>query len=903
MAIGLSLAILGACLLVGQVSVTLKVTRAAPAQESNAAAAIYALHPVVVRLGSVVGAAGAVGMAAIALAALRRGRRLDAALLVPCAAGVLAAAWPFGRGWAENLAVDQMPRSGTVGAIDALVGGVLPGRFEANAAYHATADRALLGFALGCVLWVIVSARRHLRRAGDGGDLRSANERIERCLAGVRPIHLLAYVPACLLTAGIVSMFGSGAETLLHTMPVAQRYQITGAAAGYWGASLAIAMAFGLLHSVAMLNVFFAQFLVFRACRRLGLLPRGSASLLLGASAGLYVFLFGYNGLMSVFPDEVAELHFGRLVAVIFGTFSLLYAVLVSWNLVELCRQDGRPRDLSDLVRLFLLAAVLVPLGPVAGLLRRRIVADRWAILVAFGVMAALMAFLVQASFPTLVDHTSRAVVLWATGVTVVGVFLAYILFPPRRRGWSRRLAVLAAMLVVGGGLFWTGGSSAQVRLLFYEYAAISRAQWGTLEGFWSSPGISWEGKVTPAAPPPGPKPVPLPEPIRRWRRTKPLILLVIWDAARPDYMSLYGHKRKAPPYLPTTPHLDALRDELTWFRPAFSQATATTCSMRHLFTGRYASRFMLQKKGIGPFFTNELIRAGYELHLNIIGTDYNGVSEEAFRRDMPADVAAVAKVTCYGEQNDRQKVRILLDFLDRRGSAAGLFAYIHMTATHFPWRRRDERTPDFGPSHRDLYEHTMAYCDRATADLVNGLKARGLWEDTVLILTADHGTGLGEHGRIGGFHPYFEQITVPLVLRIPELARGKIDAMVGVFDIAPTLVEPFFPDRIAGYDAQSLWPIILDPSSRPRPRVLFGLSSFEDCYFLVTAAGLHYTWHRANQYELLYNCQTDPAELRSLLGDQDALSNCRGLMSLWLKQGKGRYTNPYHYKACSPDR
>jgi len=127
MAIGLSLAILGACLLVGQVSVTLKVTRAAPAQESNAAAAIYALHPVVVRLGSVVGAAGAVGMAAIALAALRRGRRLDAALLVPCAAGVLAAAWPFGRGWAENLAVDQMPRSGTVGAIDALVGGVLPG--------------------------------------------------------------------------------------------------------------------------------------------------------------------------------------------------------------------------------------------------------------------------------------------------------------------------------------------------------------------------------------------------------------------------------------------------------------------------------------------------------------------------------------------------------------------------------------------------------------------------------------------------------------------------------------------------------------------------------------------------------------------------------------------------------
>jgi hypothetical protein len=493
--------------------------------------------------------------------------------------------------------------------------------------------------------------------------------------------------------------------------------------------------------------------------------------------------------------------------------------------------------------------------------------------------------------------------VLWATGVTVVGVFLAYILFPPRRRGWSRRLAVLAAMLVVGGGLFWTGGSSAEVRLLFYEYAAISRAQWGTLEGLWSSSGISWEGKVAPAPAPPKPEPVAPPECVRRWRRRKPLIVLVIWDATRRDYMSLYGHKRKAPPHLPTTPHLDALRDELTWFRWAFSQATATTCSMRHLFTGRYSSRFMLQEKGIGPFFTNELIRAGYELHLNIIGTDYNGVSEEAFRRDMPADVADAAKVTCYGEQNERKKVRILLDFLERRGSGRGLFAYIHMTATHFPWRRRDERTPDFGPSPRDLYEHTIAYCDWATGDLVQGLRDLGLWEDTVLIVTADHGTGLGEHGRIGGFHPYYEQISVPLVLRIPGLARGQIDATVGVFDIAPTLVEPFFPDRIAAYDAHSLWPLILNPPARAQRRVLFGLSSFEDCYFLVTASGLHYTWHRANQYELLYNCKADPAELRSLLDDEGALNTCRGLMGQWLKQGKGRYTNPYHYKACPAEQ
>ena len=352
--------------------------------------------------------------------------------------------------------------------------------------------------------------------------------------------------------------------------------------------------------------------------------------------------------------------------------------------------------------------------------------------------------------------------------------------------------------------------------------------------------------------------------------------------------MSLYGYPRK------TTPNIDRFKDKFIIFTNAFSQATATSCSMRHLFTGRYSSRLMLQKEGIDPFFLNELVAAGYDkFHLNIIGSDYNGISAEAFTRDMPADLRPRVRIEVWPDTDDRKKVGPLLKYPDDN-DPRGTFAYVHLTTTHTPWTRK-EGAPDFGDGQSNLYDHSIAFCDQEVGKLLDGLSKRGILDESIVIIAADHGTGLNEHGRFGGFHPWREQIQIPLLMHVPGMKGKRVDSLVGLFDVGPMLVEALTDSPTDKYDGQSLWPAIMG-ADKIEPRTLFGLNSFDDCYYLVKSDGTHYIWHRSKQFEALFDYRKDSLERHGLLSSTMLRDKCRGEMAWFYATGKGRYTHPSHY-------
>src|SRR5690606_36680160 len=111
------------------------------------------------------------------------------------------------------------------------------------------------------------------------------------------------------------------------------------------------------------------------------------------------------------------------------------------------------------------------------------------------------------------------------------------------------------------------------------------------------------------------------------YRERRPLIIVLVWDAARHDHMSAYGYSRA------TTPAASALAKESIVFTQARSSASATSASLRHLFSGMLSSRYMLATDH-HPFFTGDLYDVGYDWFLlNILGSDYNGVSREALLR------------------------------------------------------------------------------------------------------------------------------------------------------------------------------------------------------------------------------------------------------------------------------
>ena len=150
-------------------------------------------------------------------------------------------------------------------------------------------------------------------------------------------------------------------------------------------------------------------------------------------------------------------------------------------------------------------------------------------------------------------------------------------------------------------------------------------------------------------------------------------------------------------------------------------------------------------------------------------------------------------------------------------------FAYLHLLDLHWPYDRRlPAHEGDFGSvlmrsepprsaaeadtwaataGAADLaalearYDQEVAFADAALGELLAGLAARGLLDDTVVLVTADHGEGFLEHGRLQHeYAPYDELLHVPLVLRAPPrlgLPRGVVvDAPVGLIDVMPTLLD-----------------------------------------------------------------------------------------------------------------
>ncbi|MCZ6598403.1 MAG: sulfatase-like hydrolase/transferase, partial [Planctomycetota bacterium] len=92
-----------------------------------------------------------------------------------------------------------------------------------------------------------------------------------------------------------------------------------------------------------------------------------------------------------------------------------------------------------------------------------------------------------------------------------------------------------------------------------------------------------------------------------------------------------------------------------------------------------------------------------------------------------------------------------------------------------------------------DLYDEEVRYTDGIIGRLLTKLRIDGRYDDTVICLTSDHGEEFGEHGLLGhGDTLYFEQLHVPLLLRLPKAERGgTLDpGPCSLIDLAPTLLD-----------------------------------------------------------------------------------------------------------------
>ena len=337
-----------------------------------------------------------------------------------------------------------------------------------------------------------------------------------------------------------------------------------------------------------------------------------------------------------------------------------------------------------------------------------------------------------------------------------------------------------------------------------------------------------------------------------------PNVLLIILDTVRAANLSLYGYGRE------TTPNLKTFATGGVRFDQAFSAAPWTLPSHASLVTGRWPHELTAdwvtpldgQYPTLAEFFTRHgYLTGGFVANVGYVAREFGMARGFSHYQDYPITVATILQSSSIGRKIDRSQqlrklvrsdqhmVRVpaptinggLLDWLDENGKRP-FFAMLNYYDAHGPYlppapydRMFDPkgRPNNYSALHRYLsrpsptppaaamieremaqYDGALAYLDHELGDLFRELERRGMLNNTIVIVTADHGEEFGEHGVFDhGNSLYRPAVHVPLLIVAPGHAPAgtRVGAAVTLRDIAHTLAELVTPGESNPFPGMSL--------------------------------------------------------------------------------------------------
>ncbi len=349
-------------------------------------------------------------------------------------------------------------------------------------------------------------------------------------------------------------------------------------------------------------------------------------------------------------------------------------------------------------------------------------------------------------------------------------------------------------------------------------------------------------------------------------RPRPPNLLLITLDTVRADRIGAYGGRVAA------TPTLDALARDGIRFEHAFTPVPLTLPAHATLLTGLQPPGHGLTDNGMRatrfPVATlAERLRAeGYDtaafvaafvLH-SVHGLD-RGFALYDDGPDAAGDVFSQFRATAPAEE----RVGALIAWLQRPRDRP-FFAWLHLFDPHAPYQ------PPAGFAARYAshpYEGEIAYVDSQLGRITAWLERSGVMQDTLIVVTADHGEGLGEHGeQTHGIFLYDSTLRIPLILHW----RGRIAPSVetrpaALVDVMPTVLGLFdLPQEAVRHGVDLL---SAEPGDAPwrfvayseYPRRQYGWAP------LAALREEHLKYIEAPQPEL-YDLSRDPAELVNLV-------------------------------------
>lgn len=304
-------------------------------------------------------------------------------------------------------------------------------------------------------------------------------------------------------------------------------------------------------------------------------------------------------------------------------------------------------------------------------------------------------------------------------------------------------------------------------------------------------------------------------------------VLLITIDTLRLDRLSCYDKSRRL------TPTIDSLAGDGVRFTRAYAQNVITLPSHCNILTGQYPI-----DHGVRDVVGFHL-QPGVETMASILKE--RGFSTAAFVGAFPLssifglargfdvyDELASSTGTITSEmlsnRAERRAGEVVSRFLTWMGSQGDRpwFAWVHVYDPHDPY----EPPEPFATKYRGSeYDGEVAHVDSELSRLVNALRVAHVMEGTVIVLTADPGEGLGDHGELThAVFAYEEMLHVPLIILTGDKrVRGRtVDSLVQHVDIMPTVLDLLGFPLPAGIRGVPLAPLWSTGSPTPHPDVYF---------------------------------------------------------------------------------
>lgn len=392
----------------------------------------------------------------------------------------------------------------------------------------------------------------------------------------------------------------------------------------------------------------------------------------------------------------------------------------------------------------------------------------------------------------------------------------------------------------------------------------------------------------------------------RMSRPKGPNVILIVVDTLRADHLSCYGY------YRDTSLTIDKLAEHSILFKNAISVAPWTTPSVASMFTSQYPTALGMEE---GPVVLgNELLTlaevfkgnsyktAGIISHVlvsRVLGfaQGFDSYDEEnAKGHGHVSSPSIVRKAVSYIEKHRNDRFFLFLHCFDPH------FSYImHEDCDYYPdydgqlysgqtVEEQREIAPNMSPDDiryiKALYDSEISFTDKHIRVVLDKLKELGLYENALIVLTADHGEEFLERGDYWIGHTnslYQEQIHVPLIIKPAGQNKPQVvEEYVGLINLMPTIVERVglsIPGQYR-YEGET---IELSGEPQPTGSVIISETSRRAHLQSLIWGAWKLIYDVKNDTRELYNLTDDPAESNNVaMENEQILAEMETVLQKW---------------------